>query len=128
MAENPTGNQSGGVNIHGGTVNTGGGDIIGRDKIINQRSSEEALRPLTELISAAPPEKRGEVLAKLEELKKEAAKGEKRDDGVIAKLVEGLVGLVPSAVSAVVSAFSTPILGSIAGPATKSVLDKIQGG
>jgi hypothetical protein len=128
MAENPTGNQSGGVNIHGGTVNTGGGDIIGRDKIINQRSSEEALRPLTELISAAPPEKRGEVLAKLEELKKEAAKGEKRDDGVIAKLVEGLVGLVPSAVSAVVSAFSTPILGSIAGPATKSVLDKIQSG
>ncbi len=27
----------------------------------------------------------------------------------------------------VVSAFSTPILGAIAGPATKSVLEKIQG-
>jgi hypothetical protein len=69
----------------------------------------------------------GEALAKLEELKTEATKGEKRDDGVIAKLIDGLVGLVPNAVSGVVSAFSTPILGAIAGPATKSVLEKIQG-
>lgn len=124
MVEKPTGSQSGGVNIHGGTVSTGGGDIIGRDKIV----LEEALRPLTEAISALPPEKHGEALANLEELKKEAVKGEKRDDGVIAKLVERLVGLVPGAVSAMVSAFATPILGAIAGPATKSVLDKIQGG
>jgi hypothetical protein len=130
MAENSTGNQSGGVNIQGGTVNTGGGDIVGRDKILNQRTSRElgeALHPLAEAISAAPPEKRSEALAKLEELGKEAGKGEKRDDGVIAKLIEGLLGLVPSAVSTVVSAFSAPILGSIAGPATKSVLDKIKG-
>jgi hypothetical protein len=126
MGEKTGEGQSGGVNIQGGTVNTGGGDIIGRDKIVDQVG--EALRPLTEVISTAPPEKQGEVLTKLEELKKEAAKGEKRDDGVMAKLVEGLVGLVPSAVSAVVSAFSNPILGSIAGPATKSVLEKIQGG
>ena len=29
-----TAGQSGGVNVHGGTVNTAGGDFIGRDKII----------------------------------------------------------------------------------------------
>lgn len=130
MAEVPKGDQSGGVNIHGGTVNTSGGDIVGRDKIVNQAASreiEDALRPLAEAIRAAPPEKRAEALAKLEELKKEVTKGEERDDGVVAKLVEGLVGLVPSAASAVASAFGTPILVAIVGPVTKYVLDKIQG-
>jgi hypothetical protein len=131
MAENSTGAQSGGVNIHGGTVTTGGGDIVGRDKVVNQGSSrqqlEAVLRPLSEAINSAPAEKRPEALAKLEELKQEASKGEKRDDSVIAKLVDALVGLVPSAASAVVSAFGTPILGAIAGPVTKLVLDKIKG-
>jgi hypothetical protein len=127
MAKTPATSQSGGVNIHGSTV-TVGGDISGRDKIINQghsRELEEMLRRLTELISAAPPENRAGALARLADLKKEAAKGEKRDDGVLAKLVEGIVELVPSAASAVVSAFSTPILGAIASPMTKYVLDKI---
>jgi integral membrane sensor domain MASE1 len=122
--------QSGGINIHGGTLNTGGGDIVGRDKFVNQASSrelEEALRPLTEAINVAPQEKRAEALVKLDELKKEAEKGEKRDDGVVAKLVDQLVGLVPSAARAVVSAFGTPILGAIAGPVTKFVLGKIRG-
>jgi len=45
----------------------------------------------------------------------------------MAKLVEGIVELVPGAVSAVVSAFATPILGGLAGPVTKFVLDKVQG-
>jgi hypothetical protein len=44
-----------------------------------------------------------------------------------AKLVDGLVELVPSATSAVVSAFATPILGGIAGPVTGFVLDKLRG-
>jgi len=46
---------------------------------------------------------------------------------VIAKLVDGLVGLVPAATSAVVSAFATPILAGIAGPVTGFVLDKLRG-
>ena len=45
----------------------------------------------------------------------------------MAKLVDGLVGLVPAGAAAVASAFGTPILGGIAGPVTKFVLDKIQG-
>jgi hypothetical protein len=129
MAKSPAGDQSGGVNIHGGTVTTGGGDIVGRDKTLNQdlsRELEKVLRPLANEISIAPLEKRAEALSKLEELKKEAARGEPRDDGLVAKLVEGLVGLVPSAASAVVGAFGTPLLSAIAGPITKYVLDKIQ--
>ena len=46
----------------------------------------------------------------------------------MAKLIDGIVGLAPAAVSAVVSAFATPILGGVAGPATKYVLDKLRDG
>ena len=60
-------------------------------------------------------------------LKQEAAKGANADDSVIAKLVEGLIELVPSALAALVGAFANPILEGIAGPVTKYVLDKIQG-
>jgi hypothetical protein len=131
MRKSSTGGQIGGVNIHGGTVSTQGGDIIGRDKIVGRdgsREVEEALRPLTDLLTSTPSEHRAAALSKLEELKREASKGEKRDDGLMAKLVEGLVGLVPSAAGAVATAFGTPILGAIAGPVTKYVIDKIQGG
>jgi hypothetical protein len=60
-------------------------------------------------------------------LKQEAAKGEDANDDVIAKLIDGLVKLAPGAATAVVSAFATPILGGIAGPVTKYVLDKLRG-
>jgi hypothetical protein len=38
-----------------------------------------------------------------------------------------LAGLVPGAVSALVSAFASPVIGGLAGPVTKFVLDRIQG-
>ena len=110
-----------GVNISG-AVSSVGGDIVGRDKIINQGSSrelEEALRPFKELISTSPQENRAEALAKLAEMRKEVAKGGKSDDGVVANLI-GLVGLIPGAASAVVKCFRQPILGAIAGPVTNS--------
>ncbi|HKV61634.1 MAG TPA: hypothetical protein VJO16_06960 [Candidatus Acidoferrum sp.] len=122
--------QSGGVNISGGNV-TVGGDIEGRDKIVGTEISsvqlEQIFRPLTEAVRSAPPAVQQEAAQKVEELKKEAAKGKSATDGLIAKLVEGIVGLVPSAVSTIAGAFGTPLLAGIAGPATKYVLDKIQG-
>jgi len=130
MGERTGEGQSGGVNI-GGSVGSVGGDIVGRDKITGAPSAaalDEALRPLLEAVRAAPTERRAEAEAKVAELKQEAAKGkDKADDGVMAKLVDGLVGLVPAAASAVVGAFATPILGGIAGPVTKFVLDKLRG-
>ena len=91
------------------------------------RAFDGALRPLTDVIAAAPPEVRSEAEGQVTALKQEAAKGKDANDGVMAKIVNGLVGLVPAATSAVVSAFATPILGGIAGPATKMVLDRLQG-
>ena len=120
--------QRGGVNISG-SIGSVGGDIVGRDKITGMPSMSQldsALRPLIGAIEAAPAENQAKAEAKLSALKHEAAKGSRADDGVIAKLVDGLVGLVPGAASAVVSAFATPILGAVAGPVTGFVLDKLQ--
>ena len=121
--------QSGGVNIPG-KVGDVSGDIVGRDKITGAPSAAEldrALQPLIKAVGTAPADVRPEAEAKLVELKQEVAKGKDADDGVIAKLVDGLVGLVPGAVTAVVSAFATPLLGGIAGPVTGFVLGKLKG-
>src|SRR5205823_11260299 len=107
--------QSGGVNITG-SVGSVGGDIVGRDKIVGVPSAaalDDALRPVSEAVRAAPPQAQPEAEAKLAALKQEVAKGKDANDGVIAKLVDGLVGLIPAAASAVVSAFATPILGGL---------------
>ena len=72
-------------------------------------------------------EKQLEAIQTIAELKVEATKGDKADDKKIAKLIEGFIALVPAGVSAVASAFTSPILGSVAGPATEYVIDKIQG-
>jgi hypothetical protein len=130
MGEKPSDGQSGGLNISG-TIGAVHGDLVGRDKIVGAPSAAEldrALKPLIDAVSAEPSGKRLEAEAKLAVLKQEAAKGEKANDRTIADLVDGLVKLVPGAVSAVVSAFATPILGAVAGPATSFVLDKLRGG
>jgi hypothetical protein len=129
MDEKAGAGQSGGVSISG-TVGSVGGDIIGGDKIIGRPSGaalEEAFHPLLEAIGAAPAETRPSAEAKVAALKQEAAKGKDADDGVIAKLVDGLVGLVPGAASAVISTFASPILAGIAGPVTSFVINKLRG-
>ena len=129
MSERTPQSQSGGVNISG-SVGSVGGDIVGGNKTIGVRSAaalDDTLRMVLEAIRTAPPQAQPEAEAKLAALKQEAAKGKEANDGVIAKLVDGLVGLVPSATTAVVSAFATPILGGIAGPITNFVLDKLRG-
>ena len=121
--------QSGGVNITGNV--TVGGDVVGRDKIVGTEISsvqlEQIFRPLREAVHNAPPAVQQEAAQKVEELEKEAAKGKSATDKVMAKLVDGIVGLMPGAVSAIAGAFGTPLLAGVAGPATQYVLDKIQG-
>jgi hypothetical protein len=129
MGEKPSERQSGGVNISG-AVGSVGGDIVGRDKIVGTPSAaalDAALQPLIEAIKTAPADNRGDAEQKLAGLKQETAKGKDANDGTIAKLIDGLVALVPGAASAVANAFATPILGGIAGPVTNFVLDKLQG-
>jgi len=119
-----------GVTISGGSV-TVGGSIVGGNMTIGTQVSpvhfEQVFQSVAESIRTNAGTNETAALQKLEELTTEAAKGKDANDTVLAKVVEGIVGLVPGAVSAVVKAFATPLLSGIAGPATRYVLDKIQG-
>ena len=116
-------------NISGSTV------AIGRNAraTSNQTSGlsgadlEAVLAPLRVAVGNAPAEVQTAANAKVAELKAEVEKGKQDDDGHLASIVEGLVGLVPNAVSAVVQAFASPILAGVAGPATNYVLRKLRG-
>lgn len=125
--------QSSGFHISAGGNVTIGGDVVGRDKITTVTTGlsgdqlNQLFAPLLTALRAAPPEKQNEAVQKAEELKKEVAKGKDANDKVMAKIIDGLVALVPGAIGAVVGMFATPILGGLAGSATEYVLDKIQG-
>lgn len=115
-------------NISGSTgVAIGAGAQASVVQGISGAELEKLFTPLIAAVRQAPPEKQAEAEQKAEALKTELAKGKDANDSVVGKLVDGLVDLVPGAVSAVVSMFATPILGGVAGPVTKFVLDKIQG-
>ena len=124
--------------VHGDQITTGDvsgtGIAIGRSAQANvtQGVSPRDLEPLFATLLAAvaqhaPADKQAAAVQQVQELKAEVAKGKQAEDGKIAKIVEGLVGLVPKAVGAIVSTFATPILGGIAGPVTKYVLEKLKG-
>ena len=121
---------TGGGTYMGGNVDTGGGDLVGRDKItggVAPRDLETLFAPLlAEVAQYAPADRQAAAVQQVEELKAEVAKGKQADDSKVGNIVDGLVAMVPGAVKAVVSAFATPILGGIAGPVTKFVLDKLK--
>jgi hypothetical protein len=123
--------QSGGVSIGGRARVTVGGSIVGGDMTVTNYGEmsntqlNEIFRPIHDAVQQSSPEKQAEAAPKIEALKSEAAKGEKANDGVMAALVHGIVKLVPGAVSAVTSAFGTPLLSGIAGPVTRIVLKDI---
>lgn len=128
----PTTGQSGGIDNQLGAINTGGGDVVAGNKTAVTTTTYYAptqannvWQPVADAIRTVPPERQTEAAARLKDLKEEAAKGDKAEDTTIAKLVKALVGLVPSAVSAIASAFGTPILSGVAGPVTKFVLSEL---
>ena len=55
---------------------------------LNPMMIDAAFRPLDDALKGAPPE----AVTKLAALKSEAGKGKEADDGVVAKLLDGLVG------------------------------------
>jgi hypothetical protein len=118
-----------GVTISRSTIVTGGGDIVGRDKVGHgsPEQLEHILQPLVEAINAVDPVQRARATEKLQALKSEMSKGKNANDSTMAKLIDGIVALIPTAVGAFVSIFATPFLAGLAGPATRYVLDKIQG-
>lgn len=127
------GDKIGGDKYKVGDITGSSGIAIGRNSqaTVNQGISATDLvilfAPLMQAVQSAPADKQGEAMQKVSELIGETQKGKEADDSRIGKLIDGFVGLVPSAVSTVVSAFASPILAGIAGPVTKYVLEKIQG-
>jgi hypothetical protein len=95
---------------------------------IAPRDLEPLFAPLLAAISeAAPNDKKAAALQHAQALKAEAAKGKEAEDGTMARMIEGLAGLVPEAVNTIVVTFGSPILAGLAGPITKYVLDKLKG-
>jgi hypothetical protein len=88
---------------------------------------EHLFAPIMAAAQQADPAQRQAAEQAAQELKVEAGKGKKADDTRLARLIDGLVGLVPAAVTAVVSAFASPILAGVAGPVTHYVLQKLSG-
>ncbi|HEV2134489.1 MAG TPA: hypothetical protein VGR47_09500 [Terracidiphilus sp.] len=123
------GGQSGGVSIVGSQVNVQG-DIVGGPNIkigVSPAQIDQLFRPLLDAVAAAKPEHQAEAASDVSALKHEIAKGKDANDGTMAKLVDHLVELVPSAAAAIAGAFGTPVLAGIAGPVTTWVLNKLQG-
>lgn len=121
---------SGGAAVVFGNVNTGGGAFIGRDKIhygLAAADLQTLFTPLFASAAQAPAEIQKAVQEHMEALQQEIAQGAKPDDSRLARIVDGLADLIPEAVSNLVSAFASPLLNGIVGPATRYVLDKLQG-
>jgi hypothetical protein len=120
---------SGGI-VVGGSLTATDSIIAGRDVKLTGLDAQELdklFAPLYEAIEQAPPDKKVEALEKAKQLEDEVAKGESADDSRTGKLVDGILELVPGAVSAVVAMFGQPILAGVVGPVTKFVLEKVQG-
>jgi hypothetical protein len=100
--------------------------IIGVNNHVSAPDSqlEKLLDTVKVALSSAPPEKRAPALGQFDQLRAEVSKGSRANDSAVAKLLDGLVGLVPTAVSSIVSAFSHPVLAAAIGPVTKFVLEK----
>lgn len=140
MENKPIINQSSSVNFYGsvGNINApvAGHDInIGHYQNAMPNSNNELselFKSLHEKIHAAAPENKQEVsstLSQLEETVNIIPKAEDKTthDGKMASLVEKLIGLAPSAASAIGSTFAAPILKGLVGPTTQWVLSKITG-
>lgn len=138
MGDKNEGDQVKGDKISVGNISGSKGLAIGSgaqshySETTNYGASGEELAdifaPLMKTIEEeASPEQKAEALEKATALKEETTKGNQAEDKKMAKLIEGLIALVPAGVGAVVSAFASPIVSSVVGPATEYVLEKIQG-
>lgn len=118
---------AGGVLVRGsntGNINTG---TQINSPGLSVHDLEALFAPLLAAVARLPPGQQAAAVQQVQELKTEVAKGQQADDSRIGKLVDGLAALVPGAVKTLLSTFATPILGGIAGPVTKYVLDKLKG-
>jgi hypothetical protein len=130
MAEHTKDSASGGGGTFYGSV-TAGRDVAGRDitstNLTHSPDQLDALlEPIRTVLASVDEGRRTAARGILQQIEEQAAKGKSADDTLLSKLVEGFVGLIPEGVGAVVSAFGSPLLGAIAGPATRRILDRFK--
>ena len=118
---------TGGGTYVGGNVSVQGGDFVGRDKVTHGTATNDLANVFTTLLATlakqAEPGAKALAAEQVAAIQTEVTQPPaQRNDKRLARLVDGLVDLVPSAVGAVVSAFASPLLGAVAGPATAAVL------
>ena len=127
------GNEVFGDNYNVGDISGGGNVIVGRNAQISVGQGlsgddiSKVFLPIYNTILNMPLEKREEATNTVKALQNEVEKGKKSDDGLVARLINQLVDLVPGAVSALANAFGSPVLAAFTGPITKWVLEQIHG-
>ena len=128
------GDKVGGDKISVGDISNSTGVAIGpeaRSEVyqstgLSGKEFEQIFEPLLQAVRNAPDDVQLQAEMKVEELKQEIKKGKNKNDVIQARLIDGIVGLVPGAVSAVVGMFASPVLAGFVGPATEFILDKIK--
>ncbi len=140
-----TGSTGGGA-VFFGAVNAGR-DVVGRDKIevaashaapsgdlaqIDQQLATLLARLqaqlLAQLQAQASRQAKPLVAELMQGLQAEVCKPEaQREPGLVKHLLEGLVDLVPAGAAAVASAFASPLLAGVAGPAVQALLARWRG-
>jgi hypothetical protein len=132
-----TGHTGGGAVFFGAV--TAGRDVVGRDKIevVSRHAADNAeLAPIVQQLAALQAQLQAlasrpdqPLVAELMQgLQDEISKPEgKRKPELVKHLLEGLVDLVPAGVAAVASAFASPLLAGVAGPAAQALLARWRG-
>lgn len=119
-----------GVGI-GGNVNTGGGDITGRDHIEIRSSGPTpdqlaaAFAPIytrIERLEHLPKEDREDLQATTKEIQDEVAKGEKADETVLQRRLRSIGRMAPDILEVIISTIANPVLGL--GVAARKIADK----
>ena len=126
-------NTGGGVQV-GGNVDTGGGDFVGRDKkvVVGERgvvvggnvsnsnivtgdgnlvNLEQAFAPVYEAIErkALHPEQKADLKADVKEIEAEAAKGDKADEGFLARRLRNLRRMAPDILDVMIASMGGPV-------------------
>jgi len=122
----------GGIAVGGdvnGTIAMGSTPHAVSGRGIDPSQLNQLLVPLFQTVAAsqATAVQQAEAYQTITEIRQELAKGKQADDDRVARLIDGLVALVPGAVGAVTAAFASPPLASVTGPVTGYVLGKLRG-
>lgn len=131
----------GGAFVGGGVFQGTGSTFAGRDAFITHAPAASApvcavpapapspLDPVAQVVAQVPDEaaRRAaeQLLQEIRDLAQQAPADKAQADGLLARLSEHLLGLVPSAAQAVGAALGTPLLQGVAGPVTAYVLGKL---